>query len=194
MELGKDLKVIIFDFDGTLHSLAMDWQAARSAVGIAGSSESLGNAIERLKAQDNNEVLAELRDLEARALSSERLNKETKQTLLALHKKYRIAIYSRNSSKVISNFLQRDDIKVDYIIGREDVDRLKPHPEGLERILHHFGFRSEEALLVGDTWHDLLVARAANMPCIIVGENYAHDTEEPECRIKTVSELVALLH
>lgn len=194
MELGKDIKLIIFDFDGTLHELKLDWQQARKVLGIENSTASIGDTIEHLKQEGHVALLDSLDDLEAQALTGDVLQEDIKDTLQQLHKRYNIAIYSRNSRKVIADFIKRNDVQVDYIVGREDVSKLKPHPEGLKKILTHFSCTPKEALLVGDTWHDLFVAQEVGLTAIIVGSNYKHISEKPKYRIRTVSELNEVLN
>lgn len=193
MELGKNLKVIIFDFDGTLHDLKIDWQQARTVLGIKDSLEKIGEAIERLKEQGDLKPISSLDALEAQSLENDILQDEIKKTLHKLQERYKIAIYSRNSSSAITAFITKNGVQPDYVIGREEVKKLKPHPEGLQRILSHFNASPSQALLVGDTWHDLFVAHEVGIPCVIAGNNYKHPTEEPEYRIEKIADLVRLL-
>ena len=79
MELPKDLKLLIFDFDGTLHDLDLDWQAVRKAVGIDGTAERLGEAIERFKREEDSSALRVLTDLEVRAVVGHALDPDVAQ-------------------------------------------------------------------------------------------------------------------
>ena len=45
-----------------------------------------------------------------------------------------------------------------------DVTRPKPHPECLQKILRHFRASPDEALYIGDSEVDRLVAEAAGVP------------------------------
>ena len=194
MDFGKDLKLIVFDFDGTLHDLKLDWSEARRILGIAGKDESMGSAIDRLKREHHKEPLEALTELEEQALLRDTLAEDIKETLLDLKKKYKIAIFSRNSSRVIKEFLKRNGVQLDAIIGREEVNALKPNPEGLVWVMGEFKMTPGNTLLVGDTWHDLLVARAAGIECVIVGNRFVHDGEEqPEYRIAKITQLSGLL-
>lgn len=52
----------------------------------------------------------------------------------------------------------------------------KPHPRMLHELMREFGFEAERVLMVGDTTHDLLMAR--NAGCASVGVSYgAHPTD-----------------
>lgn len=193
MELAKNLKVIIFDFDGTLHRLELDWAAARNSLETK-EEETLGAAVERHKKKRNTGPLDKLSALEDEALSNQLLGVSTKETLSYLKNKYKLAILSRNSAVAIKKFMKKNRVDIDYILGREDVDNLKPHPEGISQILNHFKCSPTQAILIGDTWHDLLSARAAGLNCIIVGDNYSHSTEQPDRRIASLSELREFLN
>lgn len=193
MEFQENLKLLIFDFDGTLHGLKVDWGNARTALKIQDTSESLGAAIERLKNEDNKK-LDKLTEIEEHALRNDKLDTLTLETLRKLQRMYKIAIFSRNSSKAISAFMQRNNFNPDLVVGREDVGRLKPDPEGVSIILKKLGFTSSETLLVGDTWHDLLVAKSAGVKCLIVGDNYYHESEVPACHIRNIGEVEKILN
>ncbi len=52
----------------------------------------------------------------------------------------------------------------DLTVSCYDVIHPKPHPEGLEKILHHFRVGPDKALYVGDSEVDRLVAEAAGVP------------------------------
>src|SRR5579862_5883012 len=109
MELSQSISLLVFDFDGTLHSLSVDWEKARQAIHIAGSDESLGHAIDRLKKVDP-EALKALDDLEHQALKAERLAKTVTTALQALMSRYHIAVLSRNASQPIRDILDRSGI------------------------------------------------------------------------------------
>ena len=51
----------------------------------------------------------------------------------------------------------------DLVITSSDVKHPKPHPEGLLKILDHFGLAPHQAIYVGDSQVDELAARAAKM-------------------------------
>ena len=54
----------------------------------------------------------------------------------------------------------------DMVVTALDVDRPKPHPEALHKILADFGLRAEEGVFVGDTQVDVDHAAAVGMPLI----------------------------
>jgi HAD superfamily phosphatase len=56
------------------------------------------------------------------------------------------------------------NILFDPLVGMEDVEFEKPHPEGLLKILDHR--KPEETFYVGDVMDDCLAARAASVPFI----------------------------
>lgn len=54
------------------------------------------------------------------------------------------------------------------LIGADDVVHPKPHPESGQAVLARCDARPEHAVMVGDTTHDLLMARAAGIRSIAV--------------------------
>ncbi len=58
-------------------------------------------------------------------------------------------------------------------------NRSKPHPEMLHEILHELDFPPSQALMIGDSEHDLKMANNANMQCIGVTHG-VHDAKTLE--------------
>jgi phosphoglycolate phosphatase len=54
------------------------------------------------------------------------------------------------------------------VVGADRVSNPKPHPEMGELILRELGVPARRATMVGDTTHDLLMARAAGMRSVAV--------------------------
>ena len=54
----------------------------------------------------------------------------------------------------------------DLVVTALDVERPKPHPEALLKILAGFGIRAEEGIFIGDTQVDVDHAAAVGMPLI----------------------------
>ena len=120
MELPETLKLVIFDFDGTLHDMTVDWPTARRKLKVE-AGESLGAAVERHKQTGHEDLIDELTILEAEALAHEQLDQKVQAVLVDIGKRFKTAVFSRNSSKVIKHFLENSGIKPDMIIGREEV-------------------------------------------------------------------------
>ena len=56
----------------------------------------------------------------------------------------------------------------DMVVGADQVKHPKPHPEMGQLIMQTLGVSAERAVMVGDTTHDLLMARAAGMRSVAV--------------------------
>ncbi len=75
-------------------------------------------------------------------------------------------------------FLERLGIagSIGYVLGGDDVDNAKPHPEPVARTLVRYGMKACEALVVGDTHYDILMAHGAGVRA--VGVTYGNGTRE----------------
>jgi HAD superfamily hydrolase (TIGR01549 family) len=78
----------------------------------------------------------------------------------------------------------------DLVITSSDVKHPKPHPEGLLKILDHFGLAPHQAIYVGDSQVDELAARAAKMPLAA----YRNRELEADLYIDSLGELEQLLN
>ncbi len=61
-------------------------------------------------------------------------------------------------------------------VAVEDVERKKPEPESVEKLLDEFALSPAEALVVGDTSYDIAMGRAAGCPTC--GVTYGNHTAE----------------
>ncbi|HYF65039.1 MAG TPA: HAD-IA family hydrolase, partial [Herpetosiphonaceae bacterium] len=83
------------------------------------------------------------------------------------------------------------------LMGNDRVSRPKPHAEMLERTLAACGVVADQALMVGDTTHDIDLGDNAGVRTVAVA-NGTHDhatlaAARPAFLIKTLSELPEIL-
>lgn len=85
----------------------------------------------------------------------------------------------------------------DVLVGADDVERPKPHPEPVHRALEALGASADEAVFVGDSPHDLASGRAAGVRIGAVSwgpfSREALEAHEPDYWFETAEELVALV-
>jgi len=60
----------------------------------------------------------------------------------------------------------------DFVLGGDEVENPKPHPEPIEVALSALGLAPDEALMVGDNYHDIHAAQNAGVASVAVG--WAH--------------------
>lgn len=168
MGIPADLTALVFDFDGTLLDLGVDWVQVRRTLGLADSAEPLGAAVQRLRL-DGHPLLTEVTDAELAALNGRGLSPLVAATLRTLAGRYALAVCSRNSAEVVRRALEHSALNVPVpVVGREQVAHLKPDPAGLLLALAGIGAEPAQAAMIGDTTHDVEGARAAGMASIVV--------------------------
>jgi len=178
------IRLVIYDFDRTLAELHVEWENLVQQVweeflvpaGIPRSEELIYHVMER-----HREELGSIFDQLCQLFASVEIaapytpNKEAiAQLRQAWSAGVRIAIFSSNSRKVLSRFLSENNLegKVVPVVAFEDVDRHKPHPEGLRLILDHHGLldKPELTLFIGDSSHDEEAAKAVGVPFRQLGQ------------------------
>ncbi len=107
-----------------------------------------------------------------------------REVLARLRPAYRTAI-ATNRGKSLPLVLETLGLNglFDLTVRCYDVTRPKPHPECLQKILHHFQVSPDEALYIGDSEVDRLVAEAAG--CLW------RPTKTPAFRPATISRITA---
>ncbi|MGQ9920667.1 MAG: HAD family hydrolase, partial [Desulfobacca sp.] len=96
-----------------------------------------------------------------------RLQPYVRQTLAVLRRHYRTAIAS-NRGKSLPLVLAHHQLEplFDLIVGSDQVQGPKPHPDYLQRILVAFGLTPRQALYVGDAEVDAQLATAVGVPFV----------------------------
>ncbi len=66
------------------------------------------------------------------------------------------------------------------VVGGDSVDKAKPHPKHLDCIIRLIGGQRSSCVMVGDSDVDLMLARNAEVPFILVEYGYGDFSERPD--------------
>lgn len=175
-------RIIILDFDGTLGDTAAvivkTMQATIKELGLPSRTDKECAAMIGLRlieippalfpgcGVDGDLYAATYRRLfhEFNTDGAVELYPHVMETLAELKERgYILTIASSRSHASLAEYVENlklSDI-ISYIIGAEDVINAKPDPEPVNRTLEKFGFKPEEAVVVGDTIFDIDMGRNA---------------------------------
>lgn len=157
----KDIKAVLFDFDGTLVTLEIDFPLMRkrvnetiAAFGVPAHILTAPFSWERIEqastwlAQFDLERAKEL-ERKAKAIITSMEDEAAKvaapppdvqPALEALKAKgFKLALVTRNSMKAVQTVLKRHPLPFDVIVTRDHVKMLKPNPEHLLFALKRLG-------------------------------------------------------
>jgi len=165
-------KYIIFDLDDTLAHLNVDWSTYREEIFgvVAAFDEQLvketppfyyaglelsNRAIQKHGKFAHNAVCRFTEEYELSHYSGYIPNKELLCFVRDNSKKYSFFIWTSNARKTIQDFLSKESLTTAFktIVTRNDVDMVKPHREGFDRMYIQDTALSEY-LLVGDSVMD----------------------------------------
>lgn len=166
MVSNKAIKGVIFDFDGTLFDLEVDWRLLNKTLNEKFGIKSLTNPF-----PDNikNDVIDAIGVFEKKGIEQGVSLVDSQDVLEKLSKEYIIAVTSRNNRATVKDGLKKMGFKKPIeVVGREDVTLPKPHPEALKLTLDKIGLQPGQVVVVGDTTHDLEAAKILGIICIIV--------------------------
>lgn len=176
------LKLIIFDFDGTLaDTRQLIVETMQQTIGELGltpcTDEQCASMIGLPLKQAFIELIPMSDEMGDRCVDTyRRIFNENNvayviptfpnvlDTLLRLSSKgYILTIASSRSRKSLLDFVHTMQLEevFPYILGADDVVHAKPHPEPVLRTLEAFGCSPDEALVVGDMKYDILMGRRA---------------------------------
>jgi HAD superfamily hydrolase (TIGR01509 family) len=113
-----------------------------------------------------------------------------KEVLDFLKPSYGLAL-ATNRSTTIGKVLEINGLShyFDIVVSSLDVEKPKPHPEPILKILDFFGIEPEECVYIGDSEVDFEVCRAAGVPLIA----YKNRALETDIHIESLAELKEVL-
>ncbi len=189
------IKAVIFDLDGTITQPYFDFDAIREEMGLARDSGPVLESMEKMTAQQRQEVEKILHYHEQKAVTESRLNTGAKQTLSALRAAgIHIGILTRNRRSNALAIARKHNLKFDAIIGREE-GPVKPDAFGVLQLCRQFGVEPEETLLVGDYLFDLLCAKAARAVAVLLTNHSwsGEFTEHADFCVENISGILEII-
>jgi phosphoglycolate phosphatase len=176
--------LIVFDWDGTIIDSASTIveciQAAARDIGLAapgherashviglGLHDSLRIAVPDLPAERYLEFAGLYRKHFLAREDAMRLFGGMRELLGELSRTRRLAIATGKSRRGLERALDGTGVRACFTASRcADETTPKPHPAMLREIIGELGVSQEEALMVGDTSHDMEMARAAGVDAL----------------------------
>lgn len=216
------MATVVFDLDGTLADTSADLIAAANAVFRAGGHGDVldpvadmatafrgGRAMltlgyDRLGSADRPAAVEAgyplLLDAYRDAIDVHtRLYPGAREAVAALSRAgYRVAICTNKPEALAQTLLHRLGIRDAFgaLIGADTLAHRKPHPAPLREAVARAGGDPARAVLIGDTVTDRDTARAAGLPCVLVGFGPDGDgvtALEPEATIGHFDELAGVV-
>ena len=192
----KEHAAVLFDFEGTL--VDFQWHLAEAVRETLAMLEASGFASEKFSGLKYSALMLKAQQAAAEAgrspeevrnkigLIYDRFDEDalSRWTLRPKAGEFLSALRAAGiKTGLVSNIGQRIlgkafaklklDGLFDVAVNRNDVQNLKPHPEGILWALDRLGIPQEKALFIGDSLDDIQAARAAGIKVmtIIGGEN-----------------------
>jgi phosphoglycolate phosphatase len=177
------MKAIIFDFDGTLTELTLDFGSLKEEIvkvaldyvseDIVRSSEDhfIIEMIYRIAKQMNTggpefqkEAFRRLASLELEASRGKDVFPYTRAVLTGLQEKdIKAAIITRTCRDVLRQVFPDMNEYIHIAVTREDIREVKPDPAHVSEALRLIGVNPGEAMVVGDHPTDIQAGNALNM-------------------------------
>jgi len=173
--IGRTVRAVVFDLDGTLIHSPLDLDRIRRQLGLAGLDLPLLESIKTLRGPDRYEAIRLLHEHERHASRESAPAWRARQTIEALRNRgMKVAVLTRNRRATTIAVARMHALEVDCVFGRDD-GSVKPDPHGLWRILELFDVQPGQTLMVGDHLMDLTTAgRAGAIPVLL-----RHRTSNP---------------
>ena len=182
------IKAVVFDFDGTLAVLNIDFSLMRERIfglmreyGIRPETiqekyllEITDEVYQALRVKDPSgaerfyrESHAILHEVEMKAAEEGRLIPGTEATLKKLRRKgVKVGIITRNCEDAVRKVFPSINDFCDVFVSRNSVKKVKPHPDHLTYAMKRLKTSGGEAVMVGDHVIDVQAGRRVGMKTI----------------------------
>jgi len=197
MRFRKDrsMKAMVFDFDGTLAVLTIDFGLMRRRVLEWMKSFGIGedrihekylleiiDEVYPLLLREKDQKEAEnfyrgahriLKEVELEAAKGGNLIPGSKEILTFLKQKgIKVGIVTRNCGDAVRTVFSEIDVYCDVFLSRDGIKRVKPHPDHLTSVLSALGVSGSDAVMVGDHVLDIRAGKEVGMGTIGVLTGY----------------------
>jgi phosphoglycolate phosphatase len=181
-------KAVVFDFDGTLAVLNIDFSSMRERVFnlmkryrvreelieekyLLEIIDEVYRILWEKSPSDAEEFYQEahriLFEIELRAAEDGRLIPEVERTLKILRGRgIKIGIVTRNCEDAVRKVFPVIDDYCDVFVSRNSIKKVKPHPDHLISVLRALGVLGEEAVMIGDHTIDIQAGKKVGMKTI----------------------------
>ena len=196
------IKAVIFDFDGTLAVLNIDFSSMRERIFDLmrryGAREELIEErylleiieeVYRMLCRESPSIAERfyqeahqiLHEIEIGAAEKGKLIPGTETTLKVLRGKgKRVGIVTRNCEDAVRKVFPAIDDFCDVFISRNSIKKVKPHPDHLTSAMKMLDVSGEEAVMVGDHTIDIQAGKKVGMKTIgvLTGRTKREDFEK----------------
>ena len=184
----RRIKAIVFDFDGTLAVLNIDFSAMRER--IFGLMKHYGIDEETIKEKYLLEIIDEvyeilwkknpagsetfyrkshdiLHEVEMKSAEKGRLIPGAEGALKSLREKgFKVGIITRNCEEAVRKVFPAINDFCDVFVSRNSVKKVKPHPDHLTHVMKSLKILGKEAVMVGDHTIDIQAGKRVGMKTI----------------------------
>ncbi|TFG09612.1 MAG: HAD family hydrolase [Promethearchaeota archaeon] len=111
----------------------------------------------------------------------------------------RLAILTNNKKEHAEDVLEKYNLKqyFESIFGFNEVEEVKPSPDGILKIINQWNLRPSEVIFIGDMTSDVLAGKAAKVKMIAVASGLASkkalEENNPDYIVDNTTELKQLL-
>lgn len=200
----RKIKAVIFDFDGTLAILNIDFLSLREKIFELIKYYNVEK--EKIKERYLLEIIEEvyqilfkrdkieaekfyetahkvLYEFEIKGAKDGALFPNTIETLRYLRNKgIKIGIVTRNCEEAVKKVFPEIEKYCDIFISRDYIHKVKPHPEHLNKVIDVLGVRAGESIMVGDHIIDIVAGKNLGLKTagVLTGRTKKEELREAE--------------
>ncbi len=186
------LEGVLFDLDGTVVELNLDFDRIRQEIGI--KERFILEAINKMSGNNRITAMKKLRKMEIESAHKSRLMPGVKELFDFLkNRDIRSGIVTRNCRDATVAIINRHGLDIDCIVTREDAPP-KPSPEPIKVAMEKLFLSPERTLYVGDFLFDILAGKNAGVKTVLLlNERNMEFREMADITVNSMDELKEII-
>ena len=188
-----NIRGVIFDMDSTITAPVFDFAGMKAEANV-GDHDVLEYML-RATGAEQERIQRVMRKYEDAAAAKAKLNRGARTVLDALaERRIPMALLTRNSRRSVEGVCRKLDLRFDIVITRDDGPH-KPAPDSILQIARRWDVPPREVLMVGDYKWDVLCAKNAGAPCVVLmnGGEIPDWAREANFVINRLTELIPII-
>jgi HAD superfamily hydrolase (TIGR01549 family) len=195
-------KLIIFDLDGVIINSLVNMRISWNYVSKKYKLNIKFSEYKKYIGLPFNEILINLNILknqdilfnEYNKISKKNLNriffyKNIKSTFKILRSRHYLAVFTSKNKERTNIILSKLNVNFDAVVTPEDIEKAKPHPEGVKKIINIVNISSKQTYFVGDSVYDEICAKKAKVNFIFASWGYGNASGKIVKKINNIKEI-----
>ena len=204
--MNRKIKIICFDLDGVLidsiNNMSFAWNITceknNLKIPFSKYKKYIGlpftKILKNLNIKSNyKKVFNDYNNASKKKINLLRIYSGTHTILKDLKKNFILGIITSKNKTRVSKILKQFKVKFNFVFTPDDLNRGKPYPDAIFKIIEKYNINPSEIMYIGDTLYDSKFAKNSKINFVFANWGYGSIKGKRLKKIKKISEIYKFL-